>query len=345
MLTVTPVVLWAVWKDNQDEIPDSEPPLSSTEKITTKHSRNFARLYNAILLLCAAVKILSTKTITLAEALVGQDLLARYCTTLLALDVVLTINHHLAMHFYLMICLLGPVYCFWLFRFERFNGRLEKAKLNGHDGGRAELTMMRNWMLGHLLFDYLLELPEEDASVHERQLLKEIMQSEVGRSCMSTELSMLLDETSDSDGLSLPRHVANTRINLAASILPPNIANATEDLYELMLPYCQSRWPHLQLKRQFSEGPGIAFSASLTTRRLTYIRKDGIRYGSLSNKHTKADSMAYILDAINVRYPAEIVELLLVQLPEISREPHICAVVRTFKAVELRAFYPPWHTL
>ena len=36
---------------------------------------------------------------------------------------------------------------------------LERVKTNGKDGGRAKLTLMRNWIMTHLVYDLLLSLP------------------------------------------------------------------------------------------------------------------------------------------------------------------------------------------
>jgi hypothetical protein len=71
-----------------------------------------------------------------------------------------TINHHLARHYLKFIKLFSPVYGWWLFAFERFNGMLEKVKHNRHDGGHMELTLMRNWVMTHLIYKYLLALPD-----------------------------------------------------------------------------------------------------------------------------------------------------------------------------------------
>lgn len=48
-----------------DSIPNSEPQVSPNEKINTTHSRNRKKLYDAVLLLCAGVRLLATRTITL----------------------------------------------------------------------------------------------------------------------------------------------------------------------------------------------------------------------------------------------------------------------------------------
>jgi hypothetical protein len=48
-----------------DSIPNSEPQVSPNEKINTTHSHNRKKLYDAALLLCAGVRLLATRTITL----------------------------------------------------------------------------------------------------------------------------------------------------------------------------------------------------------------------------------------------------------------------------------------
>jgi hypothetical protein len=141
LLTVTPVVLWWAWKGPNGTIPDTEFPAMPNEKINTIHSRKPKALYDAILLLCAAICLLSTKKITMAQAQAGQTYFANYCRLIL-LGVPLTISHHLAMHFARMIKVFGPVYGWWLFAFERFNGMMKKVNHNGHDGGRMELTLL-----------------------------------------------------------------------------------------------------------------------------------------------------------------------------------------------------------
>jgi len=79
-----------------------------------------------------------------------------------------------------MIKLYGPVYGWWLFAFERFNGMLEKVNHNGHDGGRMELTLMRNWVQTHLIYKFLLEMPP-DASPHECKLIDKLIKTEAAQ--------------------------------------------------------------------------------------------------------------------------------------------------------------------
>ncbi|EAU86909.2 hypothetical protein CC1G_10800 [Coprinopsis cinerea okayama7 len=198
LLTVSPVVLWAAWKDHTDTIPDTEPRLGPNQTLKTTHCRRLKTLYDVIILLCTAVRLLSTKVISMNQAFQGQRYLAAYCQRLLQLGAHLSPNHHFAMHLADMIKLFGPVYGWWLYAFERFNGLLKRVKTNGHDGGRVELTLMRNWLLAHLLYELSLHLPD-DASPFERALLNDIINSEATRGGMAVELAILRAEaTADS---------------------------------------------------------------------------------------------------------------------------------------------------
>jgi len=325
LLTVTPVILWFAWRDQLDNIPDTEPEVSPNESITTAHSRKRKTLYDIILLLCAGVRLLSTKNITMSQARAGQTYLANYCQRLLLLGVKLTVNHHLAMHFASMIKLYGPVYSWWLFAFERFNGMLEKVKHNGHDGGRMELTLMRNWVQTHLIYEFLLAMPP-DASPHERRLLERLIKTEAAqeRGAMMTQLAIFRSEATV-NSVSLPK-VLPKPVNLH-NIHPESLAGHHSDLYTILLQHCQQTWPDLQLQREFSQEPGSVFLGHQVARRLPYIRKDGLRYGSVGNRRTTADTFAYI-QRDNVRCPIRIEELFVIQVPGTNKPPHVCAIIR-----------------
>ena len=62
-------------------------------------------------------------------------------------------NHHMAMHYARLIRLHGPVYAWWLFAFERFNGMLEDVNTNGHANGQMELTLIRNWLIRQRIYE------------------------------------------------------------------------------------------------------------------------------------------------------------------------------------------------
>ncbi|KAF8968602.1 hypothetical protein BDZ97DRAFT_1916035 [Flammula alnicola] len=328
LLTVTPVVLWCSWRDETDAIPNAEPPVSPGEKIHTKHSRNMRSLYDAALLLCAGVRLLSMKTITMAQAIAGQTYLSNYCLRMLLLGVELTINHHLGMHFADMIALYGPVYAWWLFAFERFNGMLEKVNHNGHDGGRIELTMLRNWVQTHLIYELLLELPD-DAHQHERVLIERILKSEGKRGGMMAEIAIFHSEAS-TDSVSLPKRLPKP-LNLYAVNLRGQGADGT-DLYSLLFEYLKQRWPALNLRRAYSvQQEGTPFVGTTAARQLPYVRKDGIRYGCVSNLRTKTDSFAFI-QRDGVRVPVEIEDLFMIKIPDCDQPAHACALVRRLRA-------------
>lgn len=113
----------------------------------------------------------------MAQAQLGQQSLDCYLMACLELGVHLVINHHMSVHYITMIKLWGPVYSWWLFAFERFNGMLERVNTNGKDSGRAELTLMCNWIMTHLVYDLLLSLPV-DAHPLEQKFLTQIIKTE-----------------------------------------------------------------------------------------------------------------------------------------------------------------------
>ncbi|KII86134.1 hypothetical protein PLICRDRAFT_115269 [Plicaturopsis crispa FD-325 SS-3] len=208
LLTVTPVILWFTWsRGHGDAIPPGAPPIPQGATRNPSHSREYRKIYSAILLLCAGVRILASRQISMAQARVGQDFLSQYCRSLKLLGISTTINHHLAMHYLKFIKLFGPIYAWWLFAFERFNGMLEKVKHNGHDGGRMELTLLRNWVMCHLIYEYLLALPETDDPT-ERNYIDHIIRKEAReeRGGMMTELAIYRSEAS-ADNVSLPRRM------------------------------------------------------------------------------------------------------------------------------------------
>lgn len=338
---VTPVVLWFAWKGDDGEIPDSEPPVSANENITTTHSRNRKSLYEVILLLCVGVRKLSTKRISMAQANEGQSYLSHYCQRLLVLGVELTINHHISMHFASMIKLFGPVYSWWLFPFERFNGMLERVNLNGHDGGRMELTMLRYWVQTHLLYERLLDLPE-DASPEERALLERLIHTEASqqRGGMMTQIAILRAEAT-SERVSLPKRIGKP-VALQGIILP-GAALDGQDLYTLLLDYARRLWPDLHIRRQFMhDTDGPAFIQDHVASRLPYVRKDGLRFGSMANPRTQADSFAFILRD-EARVPIRIEHLFLLKVPNTAYPAHACAVIRRLKTDIVLPFHLPWN--
>jgi hypothetical protein len=265
------------------------------------------------------------KTISMAQAHAGQTYLANYCQRMILLGAKLTINHHIAMHLSQMIKLYGPVYSWWLFAFERFNGMLEKVNHNGHDGGAIELTLLRNWVQTHLIYEYLLALPD-DASPHERSLVDKFIKTEASnaRGGMMTQIAIFRSEARI-DTITLPK-VLGKPINLHQVKLP-DARCPSNDVYTLLFEYYRTLWPNSPLRRELSFDEGHVFMGSEVARRLPYIRKDGLRYGSLGNPRSNVDSFAFI-EREGCRLPVQICDLFAVKVPELGRPTHVCAIVR-----------------
>lgn len=245
------------------------------------------------------------------------------------------------MHFARMIKLFGPVYAWWLFAFERFNGMLEKVKLHGHDGGRVELTMMRYWVQAHQLYELLLSLPD-NASDKERNLIDRIIRTGATRirGGTLTDLAILQAETS-ADRVSLPKRTGKVDLyNLR--LRRPGAADLS-DVYTLLLEHCQRTWPAANLRRELSayeNGPPLPRKGAVFT--LTYVRKDSIRYGATTNVRTQADTFAFIQHR-GKRTPVEIEALYLVRLSDLNLPDHVCALVRRL-ATDEDIPRMPWST-
>lgn len=102
-----------------------------------------------------------------------------------------------------------------------------------------------------------------------------------------TELAIYRAEASAGNDVSLPRCVSRP---LDISRILPNGAS-----YGLLLRYVQDLWPDLNVIDDNSLEEGTPFYRSKATRPLAYVRKNGIRYSSTSNRRTNADSVAFML--------------------------------------------------
>ncbi|KAF8223139.1 hypothetical protein L208DRAFT_1318635, partial [Tricholoma matsutake] len=104
LVTISPVVMWWLWKDSQGEISPGSPLIPANAKYIPQHFR----VYRAIR--CCFYSVLVFGCLHLVRFLFHT-----------------TINHHLFIHYYKFIKLFGPIYAWWLFGFEQFNGMLEKV--------------------------------------------------------------------------------------------------------------------------------------------------------------------------------------------------------------------------
>ncbi|KAJ8651562.1 hypothetical protein O0I10_012870 [Lichtheimia ornata] len=107
------------------------------------------------LLFVGANRILAKPSLSIDEINEGHKKLQQFCMLyerLYGPDEI-TPNMHLHMHLRETMLDFGPMYAFWLFGFERFNGILKAIDTNGKDG--LEITMMRHFLQKHHAGDYL----------------------------------------------------------------------------------------------------------------------------------------------------------------------------------------------
>ncbi|KAF6762530.1 hypothetical protein DFP72DRAFT_987053 [Ephemerocybe angulata] len=299
LITVAPVILWMTWRDADNSIPDTEPQLAPNKKISTTHTQKQCSLYEVILYLCAAVWMLSMKTISMAQAAVGQQYL-------------LSINHHLAMHFEPMIWLFGPVYAWWLFVYEHFNGMLEKVQT-------------------HLIYELFLSLPE-DASPYERELLGCIIKAE-GQGSMLHNITVFQSEESV-NSVRLPKRLPKHPISVHHYSIPGTPLDNV-DLYSLLYHHACAVWPAIRFRCEFSNEEGLTFIGNKVVHRLPYIKKDGIRYGSMANHRTQTDTFAFIMQDL-LRVPIQILDCFLLEIPPQDGQAlhHACVLARRLKLDE-----------
>ncbi|KAG1736440.1 uncharacterized protein EDB91DRAFT_1250062 [Suillus paluster] len=269
ILTITPVILWWSWRDANDEIPNSKPPLPPNT-VAPDFSCNQRLLYQAILHLCMGVRILASHSISMAQACTGQSFLAHYCLECLQLHIPLTINHQASMHTADMIKKCGLVYGWWLFAFERFNDQINR----------------------------IIKVQAQD------------------RGSMMTQIAVYQSEAAK-DNVRLPLRTAKL-INLHTYGSPQGV------FYPILLQYFRSLWPDLNLVGDLSCDNDTPFYANKVARALTYIRKDGIRYGCTMNQRTHSNSSAFISQG-RTRVPVQIMALFVVGVLDVI--PHVCAVV------------------
>ncbi len=119
---------------------------------TSHMDRNYRNHYEAMLLWCVAVRIWGSESISVEEANRAHDCHAQACQSWARMVCHLTPYFHLFLHLLLWILFLGPVYGWWTYPYERFNGFLSKLKHNGRPG-ELEATMMRSWTKLHLVYN------------------------------------------------------------------------------------------------------------------------------------------------------------------------------------------------
>lgn len=114
--------------------------------------RNYWTHYDMVLDWCIAMRIWVSRSITVDEIDRADECHSFACQAWAQMLCHLTPYFHLVTHLSLLICFFGPIYAWWVFAYEHFNGFLSKIKHNGHTG-ELECTMMRSWTKLHLVHD------------------------------------------------------------------------------------------------------------------------------------------------------------------------------------------------
>ncbi|KIK44122.1 hypothetical protein CY34DRAFT_54623, partial [Suillus luteus UH-Slu-Lm8-n1] len=121
---------------------------------SAKMDRNLRRHYAVILEFSAAVRILSSQSISPDDVHRGCAALSHATQSWARMGCHLTPYFHFVNHFEQQMYEFGPCYATWAFAFERHNGKLAKINHNQHKGGELEATLMRRWW--SITFNYEL---------------------------------------------------------------------------------------------------------------------------------------------------------------------------------------------
>ncbi|EIW74451.1 hypothetical protein CONPUDRAFT_67407 [Coniophora puteana RWD-64-598 SS2] len=130
------------------------PDALDAEVAAVAPDRNLSRHYDAILEFSAAIRILTTRRISPADARRGGAALSRAAQTWASMHMPLTPYFHFAQHVEEQIYKYGPTYGSWTYSFERNNAVLARFNHNQHKGGELEATLMRRWW--SIMFNYEL---------------------------------------------------------------------------------------------------------------------------------------------------------------------------------------------
>ena len=115
-----------------------------------------------------ACQLLTCPMITTEDAEKGHKLLLDFCTTFESLYGSEKVTPNMHLHTHLLECIkdYGPIYSFWLFSFERYNGMLGSYKTNQRS---IELQLMRRFMSDLQLHN--TTIPEECVSTEDLDFL------------------------------------------------------------------------------------------------------------------------------------------------------------------------------
>ncbi|EJF67325.1 hypothetical protein DICSQDRAFT_46259 [Dichomitus squalens LYAD-421 SS1] len=273
-------VLWLVWRGEDDKIQRHAPKIPPNAKNKPTFDRDLIKIYRVFLYASLAERILAAKAISHEDVQHGHHFLRWCCKEMVMLGVHLVPNFHYAMHYPQFFRLFGPVYAWWLFAHERFNGALEKVNMNGHADGEMELSLMRNWITKHRLHELISALPA-DATPEEHALLDRICTEQGAvRGTLRTQIAVFARSSSI---ILKPKHVKK----------PTNLRQLPHsNIYRLLLDYIRTQNPTLIIADDMTNtcDHDAIFLADGSAKLLPFICKDGLRFGSTADSRTQADS-------------------------------------------------------
>ena len=124
----------------------------------SKMDRNYRNHYDTVLLWLVSLRIFGSRSITVQESRRAAKFHSWACQAWTRMLAHLTPYFHILCHLTIWIERLGPVYAWWTYPFERFNGFLSRIRHNGHPG-ELEATMMRMWVKFQLIYDLVRPFP------------------------------------------------------------------------------------------------------------------------------------------------------------------------------------------
>lgn len=141
---------------SETEAHPTDEQLNENDALTM--DRSIRHHYATILEFSAAIRILSSRSISPDEVERGCAALSRACQNWARMGCHLTPYFHFAQHLQRQFLQFGPCYATWVFPYERNNGFLGRTNHNNHKGGELECTMMRKWWKWVLVHDLVHSL-------------------------------------------------------------------------------------------------------------------------------------------------------------------------------------------
>ncbi|KAH7917473.1 hypothetical protein BV22DRAFT_1026280 [Leucogyrophana mollusca] len=282
--------------------------------------RNLRRHYQTIVEFSAAIRILSTQSISPNDVKRGCAALSRAVRAWARMGCHLTPYFHFAQHLEAQFYKYGTCYAIWAWGFERHNGTLGRVNHNQHKGGELEGTMMRRWWSSTFNYDLILQLealPNRGAADENAiELLKSCLKTQQKDRMGTVYRNVLFSK--------YPRDV--------------NIHQLSDDVYDATFAYLRMLWhDRVDLRRNNDiSGQGSNFMGLATSH--THVWYQSKRYGASTTHRGRSARFAYI----HGRVAAEIQYILRVT----HKEPGLLelttdiAIVRRFHQDDALPHFP-----